>query len=934
MAIQFHCFLSSFYTPGQKRWLPFAYGSLAVFIILVMLGYVTESVTVIGDKLYPNYSYGVIFLLISLLILTGRNFYAFGKRLRILNNPVIYNQIIILMLGLFVLVIFTFTALLPWGREYPISHFGNLMNAFILTYATIKHQLVDIKVVLRRGMALLSLGLIGATSYWILLNLFHLVFNFELNLTATAVATVAAILVAIFVYRLRNILFAGVSRVLQGESYDHRRQLYDFADKIHNVFSLKEQGGELLALVTRAIGCKRACLLFPETGSGDFVSQVIEPEEKNNSLANFKLGGYNPIVEYLRREQKPLTRENIHILPEFRSLWDREKQEIKSEMIEIFMPLISRDKLIGILVVDRKQPGRYSLEDLNLLEDITNRVAVSMEKEYLREQLREREEELSVINRSSMIMTSSLDIQEIYASFVKELKKVVDVSWAAIIIVEENDLYFQGLFADVKPVWKVGERVPIKDSATEWVVTHKKTLIESDLSKETRFPSGKDHLKQGLRTVAYLPLMVKGEIIGTLAVSSSKPNAYNQRQIMLLEQLASQIAMPVKNSRLYAEVEEKARIDELTGLLNRRSLDEMIASEIGRHSRYGGLFSIIILDIDSFKAFNDSYGHPAGDKLLRQIGSIIKSAIRTADQAFRYGGDEFAILLPQTPISDASQVAERVRKQLVTKVKAGRIKITASLGIASWPADGLGPSEILAAADAALYHCKRKGGNQIHCASGTLLHLGDVEVSLWSDDDTGALSAIYAMAATIDSRDHYTRAHSNLVSKYALAMGETLKLEPLEISRLETCAMLHDIGKIGISNEILNKPSELNTDEWEVIKTHPQLGATIASRCHQLTPCITGILHHHENYDGTGYPKKLKGEEIPLEARILAITDAYAAMIMQRPYSNALSHESALEEIKLGAGKQFDPNLVDVFFSIVKTVTPPSQERIKGGEIA
>ncbi|GAH05505.1 unnamed protein product, partial [marine sediment metagenome] len=160
------------------------------------------------------------------------------------------------------------------------------------------------------------------------------------------------------------------------------------------------------------------------------------------------------------------------------------------------------------------------------------------------------------------------------------------------------------------------------------------------------------------------------------------PNAYSQRHIMLLEQLASQIAMPVENSRLYAEAEEKARTDELTGLLNRRSLDEMIASEIGRHSRYGGVFSIIILDLDSFKAFNDNYGHLAGDKILRQVGSIMKSTIRGADQAFRYGGDEFAILLPQTTIEAASEVAGRVRQQIASEVKTGRIPITASLGLA------------------------------------------------------------------------------------------------------------------------------------------------------------------------------------------------------------------------------------------------------------
>jgi len=720
-----------------------------------------------------------------------------------------------------------------------------------------------------------------------------------------------------------------MSKAFQGPSYDYRQQVSDFASKIHNIFSLKEQGGELLALVTKAIGCKRACLLFLEVGSEDFTAQFVEPKGKDNPLSSLRFQGQNPIVEYLRHEQKPLTRENLAILPEFRSLWGQEKGEIESDEIELFMPLISRDRLTSILVLGKKQAGRYTLEDFSLLEDVTDRVAVSMEKEYLQERLREREEELSVINRSSVIITSSMDIQGIYDSFIAELKKVVDVSWAAIVLIEENDLYFLALSSEIGSAWKVGERVPIKGTATEWVATHKKTMVEFDLSQESRFGTAKYHLKQGIRSIVCLPLIAKGEAIGSLIVASCQPNAYSQRHIMLLEQLASQIAMPVENSRLYAEAEERARVDELTGLLNRRSLDEMIASEIGRHSRYGGVFSLIILDLDSFKAFNDNYGHLAGDKLLRQVGSILKSTIRSADQAFRYGGDEFAILLPQTTIEATNKVAERVRRRIASEVKAGYILITASLGLASWPIDGIGPNEIIAAADAALYHAKRGGGDQSRSDSGTLLSLDDTTVSSGKIQDSETLSTIYGLAAAVDIRDHYTRSHSKRVNEYAMALAEALNLEPLEISRLETCALLHDIGKIGISDDILNKRSKLTVKEWEAIKVHPQVGAAIISHAGQLAPCVAGILYHHERYDGNGYPEGLKGEDIPLEARILAVADAFAAMTSDRPYCDALFYEEALEEMKRGARKQFDPHLVEVFLSAITTTIPVTREKIR-----
>ncbi|MDP2931119.1 MAG: diguanylate cyclase, partial [Chloroflexota bacterium] len=352
-----------------------------------------------------------------------------------------------------------------------------------------------------------------------------------------------------------------------------------------------------------------------------------------------------------------------------------------------------------------------------------------------------------------------------------------------------------------------------------------------------------------------------------------------------------------------------------------------------RHSRYGGVFSIVILDLDLFKSFNDTYGHLAGDKFLKQIGTVLKSSIRSADQAFRYGGDEFAILLPQTALNTAEQVAERVRQRVAARGKAGEIPVTTSLGLASWPADGVGANELLTAADAALYQAKRSGGNRTHCASGTLLSL-DSAGGNGHNVNSEVLSSIYALAAAVDARDHYTNTHSKKVSEYAVALAEALHLDPLEVSRLSTCALLHDIGKIGVSDEILNKASKLTAEEWEAIKFHPQLGAATARHARHLAPCILGILYHHEKYDGTGYPKGLKGEGIPLEARILAIADAFAAMTSARPYSEALSRAAAIEEIRRGAGKQFDPHLVEVFLSVVKDApvasTPVDK---KGGEI-
>jgi len=898
--------------------LPFAYISLFVFAILMILGYIPESVEVIDNKLYPEYGKWIFLVAFPLLILVARNFYVFGKRLKTLDNPVMYNQIITLMLGLSVLTIFSLVTILPWGREYPISHFANLINAFILSYAVIRHQLVDIKIVIRQGTAWLSLGIVGIISYWLLLIVLHTLFDFELSLTASFVATSAGLLVAIFIYRLRGFFFAVMSRAFQGSSYEHRQRLSDFISRIHNVFSLKEQGSELLALITRAIDIKYACLLFPEAGSEDFGIQLTEPRGKESEFSKLKLRADNPIVKYLERERRPLSREDLAVLPEFLGLWSQEKEEIESREIEIIMPLISRDRLIAILMLGKKQSSRYSLEDFNSLENVTKRVAVSMEKEYLREQLREREVELSVINNSSAIITSSFDIQEIYGSFIEELKKVVDVSWASIVLVDESGLCCVAVSSVEGSAYQVGEKLPMHGTGTGWVVTHKKSLVELDLSKEMKFSTGQNFYEQGMRSTVYLPLMAKGKAIGSLILASRQPNAYSQQHLLLLEQLASQIAIPLENSRLYAKAEEEARIDELTGLLNRRSLDEMIDTEINRHSRYGGVFSLAILDLDSFKTFNDTKGHLAGDNLLGQVGYIIRSAIRGTDQAFRYGGDEFAILLPHTNIEDAIQVTERVRASIASDLDTGDIKVTASIGLASWPEDGISHTDIIASADLTLYRAKWSGGNRSYCASGTMspLYFAEPDINIENSHDNETVNIIHNLAETVDIRSHQARNHSKKVTEYALALGKALNMETSAMRKLEICALLHDVGKIGISDDILNKPCELMAEEWEIVKGHPQLGATIVGHVPQLAACAVGIRHHHEWYDGSGYPDGLKGDDIPLESRILAIADAFTAMMSERSYTSTLNRTNALEELKRGAGKQFDPYLVEKFLSI------------------
>jgi diguanylate cyclase (GGDEF)-like protein/putative nucleotidyltransferase with HDIG domain len=339
--------------------------------------------------------------------------------------------------------------------------------------------------------------------------------------------------------------------------------------------------------------------------------------------------------------------------------------------------------------------------------------------------------------------------------------------------------------------------------------------------------------------------------------------------------------------------------------------------EIARAARFGEVFSLIIIDLDSFKNYNDVYGHLYGDKILRTTAERIKGSIRAIDLAFRYGGDEFVVILPQVSSDDAFKVAERIRHSIDSEVDSKGMPVTCSLGIASWPTDGVMREEIVHASDAALYCAKQAGKNRVCLAS-------KVEVSKktlkgeFSDAKSMVLNTIYALAATVDAKDHYTYGHSKKVSKYALDIAEAIGYSEDKKSIIKTAGLLHDIGKIGVSDKILGKKSNLNEEEWEPIHSHPDMGVSIIKNVESLKDCLPAIQYHHERYDGRGYPTGLRGENIPLDARILCVADSYDAMTSQRPYRRTITEEEALAELINCSGTQFDPNIVLIFVKLMK----------------
>jgi diguanylate cyclase (GGDEF)-like protein len=420
------------------------------------------------------------------------------------------------------------------------------------------------------------------------------------------------------------------------------------------------------------------------------------------------------------------------------------------------------------------------------------------------------------------------------------------------------------------------------------------------------------------------PFKSRGKLIGILGLGKKRSGRpYSHEDMQLVTGITNQAGVIIENAQLYHQAKTRANTDELTGLYNHRSFHERLEQEIARGSRFGGTFSLIMLDIDLFKAYNDIYGHLAGDQVLRKVGRYLGSSIRSIDLAFRYGGEEFAVILPEARLDDAYKVAERIRKTIESKTSSRAMPITASLGVGNWPNDGVMKEEVVGLADAALYRAKQTGRNRT-CLSSDVLKPDTSLIGVELEARPRALSIIYALAATVDAKDSYTYGHSRKVSEYAVAIAESYKLPQDRISTIRAASLLHDIGKVGVPDSILNKKAPLTEEEWKPIKAHPELGVEILRHVIDLVNCLPAILHHHERYDGGGYPAGLSGDGIPLEARILAVADAYDAMTSPRPYREQLSLEEAVNELRRCAGKQFDPEVVEIFCNIIQPAPPRS----------
>ena len=453
--------------------------------------------------------------------------------------------------------------------------------------------------------------------------------------------------------------------------------------------------------------------------------------------------------------------------------------------------------------------------------------------------------------------------------------------------------------------------------------THAGCVILQDFSRTTLYRSMWEKEKQLLHALGitcFSPILSENELIGLIALADKENRKpYQPSDLIFLQSISSVCASAVKNAYTYERAIDDARKDELTGLINRKFFLELLDREFTRYKDTA--LSLCLLNIDGFKLYNQLYGSHESDLALQRVAGILKASINDNGYAARIGSMEFALILPGYDIYSAKCLAENISEQISEiKYSSGGESVnhlSVSAGICAAPYMAASAKELFKNADTAVYTVKRSGKNSVMMYSADNYH-HESQPSYKSGYSEHA-NTIFALTAAVDSKDHYTAQHSQNVAYYASELAKAAGMDSNLVEIVKEASMLHDIGKISVREDILNKPGKLTPDEYEVMKTHVENAVNIIRYLPSLDYVIPTVLSHHERYDGTGYPRKLAGEAIPIMGRILAIADSYDAITSVRSYKDALPSSVAVKILKEEAGKQFDPHLVEIFVDLVES---------------
>lgn len=603
---------------------------------------------------------------------------------------------------------------------------------------------------------------------------------------------------------------------------------------------------------------------------------------------------------------------------------------------------------------------------LQLLEDYAQRLEKAheqlsqdrqsqMQRNTLLEQLRRESDILrnqeSLLHRISNTIRRSFSIKENLAEMLEELSGYFALDCCFVVMPSKDEpddtLRLEYVSDDIFRVIEY-DRDLLTLELYEKYFQADQAIICNDVANDRRLDGFRETALSGYNILSlfYIPIHYGEGLLGLLCGFKGQVQAnWNRVNEAFMKSVADQVASGVTNARLYSRVQRQATTDGLTTLYNHRTGQEKLTEQLRMAERYSRHLSVVMVDVDHFKSINDNYGHPVGDTVLKAVAKLIKSNCRDVDIPIRYGGEEFMLVLPEVNLEGAHVVAERIRRSLSQEVilhEGIKLSVTASLGIATFPDDANDQHHLLELADKALYLSKRLGRNQVHTAADLMFaakepqpHSADILAHIKTEFVPPTVSAeaqnredlvpevvemVKSLAQTLYARSDYNKTHHLEVARMAELLGKVMGLSPTQIEQIRVAGLLHDVGTLKLPTELLNKEGAFTEEERKMVNEHPVLGAEFLRPVRALKEICEILENHHERWDGTGFPQGIKGEEIPLPARIVSIVDSYHAMISERPYRHAMSQDDAVNALRQGAGRQFDPFLVDIFVQVLNNL--------------
>lgn len=626
--------------------------------------------------------------------------------------------------------------------------------------------------------------------------------------------------------------------------------------------------------------------------------------------------------------------------------------------VALVLPLVSEGERLGVVGLWQRQTDKspFRAQDRELGLTIAGHLSNVIRAEQAILQIRADQARAALINKvSSEIRQSLKEVDQIMDTLVESLRDHFDLPLCVVSLYDPQ--------AEAFTKSKTATSANLNLNHTDQNGGSESKELATALG-ERLFLSTVEELKQGqlifftqeqiqerlaglipaadypFKAATLVPLVHAGNFKAALCMMQ----AYQERPLpnndmMMVADLADRVAVVVSHAELFAQVETQAVTDPMTNLFNRRYFEEQLAKEIDRYQRFHHAFSLIVVDLDFLKTINDTLGHNSGDLAIKHIANVLRRNVRDVDTVGRHGGEEFVVLLPETDLQHARMVAERICTAIREKPVEGVGTITATLGLATCPNDAQDGQSLFQLADEALYLAKQQGRNRVYSVSENLRpHRGESgavtpvnqplttprfdssvkTIELKPATENGLLGMLSQLTRSIEERELIDADRSTRAANYAEGLAQGLHWSKDRSEEVSLAAILSNLGKLEIPEDLLRKQGPLSAQEMEQMKRCPSTAAKFLKPAKLLQRVGPILEAYREHWDGSGYPNGLKGEDIPVEARVVALVDDFITMTTDRPNRKRLSQEEAINVIQDKAGKEYDPRLVKIFISMLK----------------